>query len=132
MGLVKNKFIGSGLVFPIIINGEGRAVITDDITLIRSSIFIILNWVTRTRYFNELFGSRIEEVLEEPDDSVAQSLIRQFTREALDKWEKRIILQHTEIQHDKTGRINLRLTYSIRNTKVEETYIYPFYKEIIY
>lgn len=132
MAEVKNKFIGSGMVFPITLNTEGRPNIVKDTTLIQSSIKIILNWAVRTRFFNELFGSRIEEVLEEPDDSVSQSLLKFFIQESLGRWEKRIVINNIEISNSEPSKIDARLFYNIRNTKIEETLIFPFYKNIKY
>ena len=48
-----NKFIGSGLIFPIELNEHGRPDTVNDIRLIRSSILNIINWPTRIRFFNE-------------------------------------------------------------------------------
>lgn len=128
-----NKFIGSGLVFPLqIVNG--RALVKNDFSLIRSSIAIILNWQLGTRFYNERFGSRIWECLSEPNDNVVKALLSHFIIEALTTWEKRIetknnSLIYTKVNHDK---INIQITYRLRNSNIEETYIYPFYKEIIY
>jgi len=49
----KNKFIGSGIIFPIILNQYGRPDIISDKELIKASINMILKWRIRTRYFNE-------------------------------------------------------------------------------
>lgn len=129
---VKNKFIGSGVVFPIIINDKGRPDVVNDISLINSSIKIILSWPQNHKYFNERFGSRLEDVLEEPSDAVTHSLLRHFVREALELWEKRIKVNSVSIQSYTGEVVNISINYNIRNTKIEETLIYPFYKEIIY
>ena len=127
------KFIGGGITFPLqIVNG--KVLIKSDFSLIRSSIGIILNWQIGTRFYNESFGSRIWECLEEPNDNVIKSLLSHFIIESLTTWEKRIELRngsitYTKVNHDK---INIALTYRLRNSNIEETYIYPFYKEIIY
>lgn len=134
MGIIKNKFIGSGLTFPIKIDSvQGKPIVSSDLELIHSSIGIILNWPKRTRWYNEEFGCRIEEVLEEPNDSVSRTLIKEFVREALNKWEKRIIVG--EISTDNVysqGRVDVSITYTIRNTKIEETVIFPYYTELKY
>lgn len=129
-----NKFIGSGLVFPIILDTIKKSpIVHNDIELIRSSIANILNWPKRMRFYNEEFGCRIEELLEEPDDNVTRVLIKNFISEALNKWERRIRVK--EIKVNKTfydGRTDVSINYEIRNTKIEETIIYPFYTELIY
>lgn len=130
---MSNRFIGSGIIFPIKINNEGAVDIYSDLELIRSSILNILNWPKRQRYFNERFGSRIHELLEEPNDLVSRSLIRHFVYEAIDTWEKRVRLVSMDIIFtDEEDRINVKLKYEVRNTKEYDTFIFPFYKEIIY
>lgn len=132
MSTTINKFIGSGIVFPIEINTLGRPDYHNDIKLIRASILNILNWPQRIRFFNEKFGCRIEEVLEEPDDAVSQSLIRHFVRDSIDLWEKRVELIDIEIDGDTPTVIKLKILYRIRETKHEESFIFPFYKQISY
>ena len=128
------KFIGSGIIFPIELNEQGRPDTINDIRLIRSSILNIINWPVRIRFFNEKYGCRIEECLEDPDDNVSRSLIKQFITESIQLWEKRVELYNSNIKIlDSTPTIvNLQLNYRIRNTKIEETFIFPFYKNIIY
>ena len=92
------KFIGSGIIFPIELNAYGRPDTVNDIRLIRSSILNIINWPTRIRFFNERYGCRIEECLEEPDDSISISLIKHFIAESLSIWEKRIELLPSDIK----------------------------------
>lgn len=125
-----NKFIGSGIIFPLVINSEGRVDIVNDNSLIEASIKNILYWPKETRCFNRKYGCRIEEILEEPDDSIGISLVRLFIFEALDKNEKRIILKDVETIDSTSTKVNIRLTYIMRNTRLEETMIFPFYKEI--
>lgn len=127
------KFIGSGITFPLQIK-NGKVITKSDFTLIRSSIGIILNWHIGTRFYNERFGSRVWECLEEPNDNVVKSLLTFFIIETLNIWEKRIELRnnsiiYTKVNHDK---INIKITYRLRNSNIEETFIYPFYKEIKY
>ncbi|MAO08031.1 MAG: hypothetical protein CL596_04890 [Alteromonas sp.] len=128
----RNKFIGSGMVFPILINDKGRPDIISDSDLIKSSIKIILSWAFGTRYFNELFGSRVDELIEEPDDSVTKSLLKLFITESLNTWEKRITIKGIQLNNKGVGKIDAIIYYSVRNSKIEDTMIYPFYNNIIY
>ena len=128
------KFIGSGIIFPIELNAYGRPDTVNDIRLIRSSILNIINWPTRIRFFNERYGCRIEECLEEPDDSISRSLVKHFIVESIQEWEKRVELYSSGIKvlESTPTVVNFQITYTIRNTKLEETFIYPFYKDITY
>ena len=129
-----NKFIGSGIIFPLQIDDGGRLVINNTIELINTSIKNILNWPERIRFFNEAYGCRIWELLEEPDDSLSKSLAKQFIVDSLNRWERRIEVINSSIKilDSNESVINLSITYKIRSTKIEETFIFPFYKEINY
>ena len=129
-----NKFIGSGIVFPIEIDSNGRIPVVTNISLINTSISNIINWPKRHRFFNEAYGCRIEELLEEPDDNVSRSLLKHFIVEAISTWEKRVEVNSSGILllDSNPGAVNISITYRLRNTKIEETFIFPFYKEIKY
>lgn len=127
--MATNKFIGSGILFPIEINPSGRPDYVSDNRLIISSIYQILSWPKNNRYFNENFGCRIEELLEEPNDGVSNTLLRAFIVEALSTYEKRIVLQSVTVVNYDYSKVNIKLTYTITNTKVEESMIFPYYKE---
>lgn len=122
--------IGSGIIFPIEINNEGRPDYINDTRLIVSSINMILGSSKNVRYFNENFGSRIHELLHEPNDSVATTLLEYFILEALSTYEKRIVLQSVRVVSYNLSVVNILLKYTITNTKVEDTLIFPYYKNI--
>jgi len=128
----KNKFIGSGIIFPIELNQYGRPDIISNNALIKASLNMILKWRIRTRYFNEAFGSRIEDILEEPDDSIAKALLTLFINESIIKWEKRVDVHRIDLVDAGENRIDARLFYRIKNTKDEDIMIFPFYKNINY
>ena len=129
-----SKFIGAGLIFPIEIDAKGRAITSDGFELLRSSIIHILSWPKNTRWFNERFGVRLWEVLEEPNDVIGISLVRTFIIEAIKLWEPRVELLDIVVITDTASlqKIEIELTYRIRNSKTEDTFIFPFYKELIY
>lgn len=131
MEVVKH-FIGGGIIFPMVIE-KGRVPIHSDKYLLRASILHILNWPKNHRYFNEQFGCRIEECLEEPLDNITKSLLELFIKESINKWEKRIVIKQIEFKEDiDRATLYVRLVYNIRNTKLEDTYIFPFYRNIKY
>lgn len=129
-----DQFVGSGIIFPIEIDGTGKVVVSNGFKLIRASLYTILSWPQRDRFFNNNFGARLWELLEEPNDLVAAALVETFIIEAIEKWETRVELLQAKIVVDTTNleKVDISLTYRIRNSKVEDTFIYPFYKELIH
>lgn len=127
--MATNKFIGSGILFPIEINSSGRPDYVNDNRLIIASIYQILNTPKNIRYFNENFGCRIEELLDEPNDGVSNTLLRAFIVESLATYEPRIILNSITIVNYDLYKVNVKLIYTITNTKQEESMIFPYYKQ---
>lgn len=125
-----NKFIGSGIIFPIKLNNQGRPDWVNNIDLIKSSIAMIVNWPKYTRFFNENFGARLDELIEEPNDSITRSLARSFLKDALERDEKRIIVSDVIITGYNQEKVMISVKFSIRNSDIEDTFIFPYYKNI--
>lgn len=124
-------FIGSGITFPIQLQ-NGKAVVDSGFNLIRASIKTILSFQVGTRFFLAEFGSRIEELLEEPNDEILRNLINTFVIDAVTKWEKRVSTISTSIDSISDEQINIQIIYQILNSNTVDNFIYPFYKNIIY
>jgi len=127
---LQQQLIGKGIVYPIILNGYGRPDYKTGITLIRSSILIILTWPLFSRYFLKTFGSKLFDLLDEPNDGILISLIDQFVIDALNTWEKRIILIAVDIETTAFDKVSVQLTYRIIDTQQEDIFTFPFYREI--
>lgn len=128
--MIRSKALGSGIVFPLELNEEGRPEYVNDIRIVNASISTILNTPINNRYFNETFGSRINELLDEPNDSIANNLLRTFIHEALEKFEKRIKLVSITIANYDSYKVNIQLVYQVINTQQQETLIFPYYKDL--
>ena len=93
---------------------------------------MILAWTYGTRFFLNEFGSRNEELLEEPTDGILASLLEDLTRDALETWEKRIEVGNVTAEKSivDRGLIEISIAYRVRATERTETYVYPFYYQI--
>ena len=123
------NFIGAGIVFPIELD-KGKAVVKSGFELIRSSINLIIGWPYGSRFYLSEFGSRIEELLEEPNDEVLRMLINTFVIDSINQWEKRIFLTGADIVDVSPTKIKILLRYRIINSQTEDSFIYPFYRKI--
>lgn len=126
-----NKFLGSGLAYPVIIDSKGSPVIAKGIELIRSSIINILSWPLNQRFFLPQFGSMINFLIEEPNDILLRGLVRYYIEESLNQWEPRINILDITFQA-KNEMLNCEITYSVINSEIEDTFVYPFYRKIEY
>jgi phage baseplate assembly protein W len=126
---VVQDFIGKGITFPIqLVNGKPP--IETGFQLIRASIRNILGWPYGQRFFLTEFGSRLQELIEEPNDYVLKNLINTFVVDAITDWEKRIQLIDAQIENQDGVKINIRLVYRIVNSQQVDNFIFPFYRQI--
>lgn len=132
MAFVKKEvenFLGKGFTLPLRLE-NGSVPLDSGIQLIRSSIQMVLSWVVGTRFFLCEFGSRIDDLLEEPNDNVLKHIAYTFIVEALEKWEKRITITKVDIERPSFGKLSLRITYQIITSQKTDTYTFPFYSVI--
>ncbi len=126
------KFLGVGIIFPIQLN-NGAAVVDTGIPLLRSSLGILLTWPTYTRWMLGEYGSRAEELLENPLDLVTTETMRRYVIDTITDWEKRITLVSVEFSVNDLGtKLELVLQYRVVSSKQLDTFVFPFYEKIIY
>lgn len=115
-----------GLVFPLELS-SGKHVISEGEDLIKSSIRIILSWPLFNREYEDDFGSRVHEALEDQNDEVLITLIKKFVVDSITKWEKRIELKKMTFERSNNERLIVDLLYRIRDINIEDTLHYTFY-----
>jgi phage baseplate assembly protein W len=121
-------YLGKGIVFPIQLTGQGLPVISNGADLIKSSIFMILSCPTKQRILLPEFGSRLEEVLEEPNDDLLTGLAKHFIVDSLSKWEPRIRIIDVSIERLQEASLDIRLQYQVKISGIEDVLTFPFYK----
>jgi phage baseplate assembly protein W len=122
-------FIGKGLTFPVEISSKGVPVLYGGLDLVRSSIKMILGW-NGDRIFLSEFYSRINDLLEEPNDEILARLVEYLINEQLTKWEKRIRLLDISAEVYSAERLDVTIKYQITNTQIQDVMTYPFYRTI--
>lgn len=126
------NYIGQGIVFPIELNTKGGIDVESGFKLINSSIKNILMWPTNHRIFLSEYGSILNMVIEEPNDFLLSSLVENFVFNTLNLWEKRIRIIETNILSVSAEKLEVSLTYRLTKSNLEETFVFPFYRNIIY
>lgn len=124
-----NKYIGKGLIFPIVLDNGSPRVATGT-ELVRRSILTILNWNMRRYYLYE-FYCRLHELLEEPNDGLLRDLIRFFVIEMIQKFETRVILMDSRVVSISDTKIEVEISYQMISTQITDSFIWPFYKSSI-
>ncbi len=125
------KFLGKGIVFPIELE-NGSAVVKSGFELIRSSVSILLTWPKFSRWMLYEYGDRANELLENPLDLITTEIMRTYVINSITEWEKRISLISAEFSVTNGTKATLTLKYEIVSTKEIDTFVFPFYEEIIY
>lgn len=129
------ELIGQGIDFPFAFTTEGKVGTIGSSNAgerISDSIHLILSTRPGERLFNPEFGSRLHELVFEPNDVVLSRLLKVYTVEALRRWEKRIeILNVTTVNtpEDDGNAIGVVIYYRIRNTHIQGSYVFPFVKD---
>lgn len=124
-----DNFLGKGVTLPITVV-NGRWPIETGTALVRPSIEMILRWVVGTRFFLNEFGSKIEQLLEEPNDEVLRQVAYAIILDAIDTWEKRVELIEVDIERPDFYNLNVRVTYRIIANKKIDAFVFPFYSQI--
>lgn len=106
--------ITPGLVFPILLVGGGVSTTTQG-ALIKCGLTNLLSWPTGIRPFGENFGSRIEELLDEPNDQVTGALVYQFIKDAISAFEDRITLLEVTTERNTPSSLQITLTYKLND-----------------
>lgn len=116
----------TGIIFPIeLVNGKPP--LTDGVNLIKSSIKIILSWQLYNREYIDDFGSRVHEVLEDQNDDILFTLIKKFIVDSISLWETRIELKKIVFERPDNTRLNVHLTYWIKDEQIDDTFNYTFF-----
>lgn len=119
-------YIGSGINDPLNVT-SGELSVSTDFDRLEQSIRRTLGEATGTRFFNRGFGSRINELLGEPNDEVLKDLVPLFIREALFDWEPRVKINRIEITQG-TDHMIATITYTVIAANVNRIMTWPFYR----
>ena len=120
MANILEKTIGSGALYPIKLeqNSSGQTgwyPVTGTPDLILHNINSVIQYEIGSRIRQEDFGTRLWECIEEPNTQAQAFLVYQFVKQALTKWENRIMITKTDLIREGTS-LTIQIHYSIKNT----------------
>ncbi len=128
------EVIGQGIDFPLRFTNSAQIGTVERSNAgerIKDSIHLILATRIGERVMNPEFGSRLEELVFEPNDEILQRLLAFYTAEAIKRWEKRVELVRVTILDDLKDQntVGIYIQYTIRNSHMQGSYVYPFVRE---
>ncbi len=130
------EFLGKGLKFPFTFQRRsgGTQISTatsSDHTHIHESIRQILGTRKGERFLRPEFGTRLYELVFEPNDTVLYGLIRHEVTDALDRWEPRVIVTDVEVgPGDDEHLVLVNISYRLISSQVIGNFVYPFFREL--
>lgn len=123
-------FLGVGWKFPIEVDEvTGRIKTSSYEEDIKESIGIIIGTSKGERVMNRDFGCDIKSYMFENFDYAMASQMEMCVKDALQEYEPRIINVDVKVTQDKNdgARINVSISYVVRNTNNPYNLVYPFY-----
>jgi len=126
---ILSDVLGTGLRFPIGVDGRGGIAMTSKEKDIEESIRIILGTERGERHMRPMFGCRIHELVFAPNNATTWGLMQQYVEEALGWWEPRIEVMDIEVSMDPadSSRLLVNVVYKIKATSDRHSLVYPFY-----
>jgi phage baseplate assembly protein W len=122
--------LGQGCQFPFGFGRRTGATVASTATSrdqahIHESIRQILGTRRGERFLRPEFGCRLHELLFEGNDAILQGLVRHEVRDALLRWEPRIVVDDVVVSAD-THTLSVDIRYHLIASQVESNLVLPF------
>jgi phage baseplate assembly protein W len=123
------EIIGSGLAFPLQVDRRGGIALARDETDIEQAIELILATAPGERPMRPEFGCGVHDFVFDSIDASTVGRMELAIRDALDRWEPRVIVDSVEFNLDEVadGRLIIDIGYHVRATNNMRNLVYPFY-----
>lgn len=123
------EIIGRRIAFPPHLGDRNQLALTQDDAAIRQSIFIIIHTVPGERVMRPDFGCEIHSLIFWPANYQTAAIAERFVREALTRWEPRILLREVEVTPGATeyGELFIKVAYEIKGQHDPRSLVYPYY-----
>jgi len=124
-----NSIIGSRVSFPPRLSDRNQLGQVEDDAAIRQSIYIIINTVPGERVMRPEFGCEIHSLIFWPANYQTAALAERYVREALERWEPRIILRVVDVTPGGSayGELFIRLEYELKGQHDPRSLVFPYY-----
>jgi Bacteriophage baseplate protein W len=152
-----SEFLGAGIAFPLHVNEDGLIAMNALEDHVHQSILLILQTAKGERLMRPDFGARLSDLTFEPVTQATMTLAEHYVKEALTRFEPRIVILKVEITRNlheqdresilravnraflrpRPAPVNpreenclwIRLHYRVRSTDTTFNLVYPFYIE---
>ena len=121
--------LGNGLAFPLAVDARGAIALARGQDDVDQAIGIVLSTAPGERPMRPEFGCRVHEHLFDVLDATTLGRMEVAIREALERWEPRVEIVDVafDLGAQTQGRVDVLLSYRIRETATERNLVHPFY-----
>lgn len=125
------EFLGSGIAFPLNIDGQGRISINSLEEQVRQSILLILRTARGERVMRNDFGAGLHRLVFSPSNYATFAMVEHEVKDALIRFEPRIDVMNVKVTPypDEPEKLDIYLEYRVRKTDTMFNLVYPFYLE---
>lgn len=123
--------IGWGLVEESMVNSLGRLKINTGAARISQCMRQVLSTPIGSRFFNDLYGSKLHTLVFEPNDFIVKDLASVYVKEALKTWIKRAIVVDVLVDTDTDPqKTYIKIIYRIIGVDSLESLEFAFRREV--
>jgi Bacteriophage baseplate protein W len=124
-----SSILGSGLAFPIGVDRRGSVALAHGEDDIEQAIGVILSTAPGERPMRPEFGCEVHDLIFDTIDAAMVGRMDTAVRNALDRWEPRIVVTGIDFDLSEVdeGRLIATITYTVRATNHQRNLVYPFY-----
>lgn len=124
-----NDFIGRRLGFPVQLDDRNLLSMVGGDAAIRQSIYIIVMTVPGERVMRPDFGCEIHSLIFHPANQETATIAERYIRDALTRWEPRIIIQELTVTPGgaELGELFIQLRYQIKGQHDPRSMVFPYY-----
>ena len=126
---MSKEFLGAGLAYPIDLDENGLFPRAQAELKVQQSLLLILGTARGERVMNPEFGSRLHELLFEPNNAATRGRIVQYVTDAITRWESRVDVIGVTVSTDPSiaSKLLVDVEYRVRPTNSRFNLVYPFY-----
>jgi phage baseplate assembly protein W len=122
-------FVGRGMAWPLDVDHTGSIATSAGEDGIASAMRMILSTAPGERLMRPQFGCKIWNLLFEPINANTMGLMAEAVREAMSRWEPRVIIDDVRVEPDTgaIGKVVIHIEYTNKTTNDARNLVFPFY-----
>lgn len=122
-----SDLIGAGWAFPAALTPAGQVRLATGAEELDGAIRMILGTAPGERVMRPDFGCALWEQVFAPVNAATLGLMAQAAREALARWEPRIVVEEVTAAADGEAVVLVAVSYTVRATNDHRNLVHPFY-----